>query len=77
MVHPKNVFEQAASPHPDIRIVNNLGLDKLRSAVKAYSISLATTGGYTDSQIVQAQLSHFKLSATEIVDLCTVAQGAK
>lgn len=77
MVHPKTIFEHAASPHPDIRIVNGPGLDKLRDAIKAYSVSLVSTGGHTDAKVVQKQLLHHKLSATEIEALCTVAQGAK
>ncbi|MHB1494672.1 MAG: DEAD/DEAH box helicase [Acidithiobacillus sp.] len=77
MVHPKTIFEHAASPHPDIRIVNVRGLDKLRNAIKAYSISLVSAGGYTDAKVVQKQLLHHKLSATEIEALCTVAQTAK
>jgi hypothetical protein len=77
MVHPKTVFEFAASPHSDIRIINVVGLKKLREAVRTYATSLATSGGFKDSSIVAKQLSHHKLSATEIVGLCTVAQGAK
>jgi hypothetical protein len=77
MVHPKTVFEFAASAHSDIRIVNRTGLTKLRDAVRAYAISLATSGGFKDTSIVTKQLSHHRLSATDIVGLCTVSQGAK
>lgn len=77
MVHPKTVFEHAASPHADIRIVNSPGLKKLRDAVRAYSVSLATSGGFKDAKEVAKQLQHHRLSAAEIVGLCTVAQGAK
>ncbi|HEX8047490.1 DEAD/DEAH box helicase [Rhizobium sp.] len=77
MVHPKTVFEHAASPHSDIRIVNSAGLKRLRDAVRAYSISLATSGGFKDPAEAAKQLSHHKLAATEIVGLCTVSQGAK
>lgn len=77
LVHPKTIFEQAASPHPDIRIVNGLGLNRMRNAIQAYAISLASNGGYTDAHIVHKQLKHHKLSTEEIEALCTVAQGAK
>lgn len=77
LVHPKTVFEHAASPHEDIRIVNGDGLKKLRKAVHAYSVSLATSGGFNDAKEVGKQLQNHKLSAAEIVRLCTVAQGAK
>lgn len=77
LVHPKTIFEQAASPHPDIRIVNELGLNRMRDAIKAYSVSLASIGGYADAQAVHKQLKHHKLAAEDIEVLCTVAQGAK
>ncbi|MBV2183806.1 MAG: hypothetical protein KUL88_04590 [Rhizobium sp.] len=77
MVHPKTIFEHAASPHGDIRIMNGAGLKKLREAVRAYSISLATSGGFKDQAEVAKQLAHQKLVAADIVGLCTVAQGAK
>ncbi|RON63100.1 DEAD/DEAH box helicase [Pseudomonas fluorescens] len=77
MVHPKTVFEHAASPHADIRIVNGAGLKKLRDAVRAYSVSLATTGGFNDARAVEKQLQYHKLSVDTIVGLYTVAQGAK
>jgi DEAD/DEAH box helicase/Helicase C-terminal domain len=77
MVHPRTVFEHAASPHADIRIVNGPGLKKFRDAVRAYSVSLATSGGFKDAKEVAKQLEHHKLSAAAITGLCTVAQGAK
>ncbi len=77
MVHPKTVFEFAASPHADIRIMNLSGLKRLRDAVRAYSVSLATSGGFRDANEVKTQLQQYKLAAAEIVRLCTVAQGAK
>lgn len=77
MVHPKTTFEFAASPHADIRIVNSVGLDRLRDAVRAYSVSLATSGGFREAKEVTTQLHHHKLTAAQIIGLCTVTQGAK
>lgn len=77
MVHPKTVFEHAASPHADIRIVNRPGLKKLRESVRAYSVALATSGAFNDANEVEKQLQHHKLSAANIVGMCTVAQGAR
>lgn len=77
LVHPKTVFEHAASPHPGIRIVNGPGLKKLRDAIHAYSVSLSTSARYKDPKEVEKQLRHHKLSAADIVALSTVAQGAK
>lgn len=77
MVHPRTIFEHAASPDPSIRIVNGPGLKRLRDAVRAYSVALAASGDFTDARKVEKQLRHHKLSAADIVGLCTVAQGAK
>jgi hypothetical protein len=77
MIHPKTVFEHAASPHADIRIINRTGLKKLRDSVRAYSVALATSGAFNDAEEVEKQLRHNNISVAKIVDLCTVAQGAK
>lgn len=77
LVHPKTIFEHAASPHADIRIINGPGLQRMQDAIRAYSISLASTGGYADAKAAQKQLQHHKLSAEEIEALCTVAQSKK
>jgi hypothetical protein len=77
LVHPKTVFEHAASPHPDIRIINAAGLDRLRDAIRAYAVSLASDGGYTDARTVQKRLQHHRLSGAQIEALCTVAKGEK
>ena len=77
MVHPKTSFDNAASPHSAIRIVHASGLRKLRDAVRTYSVSLATSGGFKDAKQAEKQLQHHKLCAAEIVGLCSVAQGAK
>lgn len=77
VVHPKTVFEHAASPHKDIRIINRKGLKNLRDAVRAYAVSLSTTGGFIDARMVEKQLLHHKLSVESILPLCTVSQNSK
>lgn len=77
MIHPQTTFDHAAAPHADIRIVNVAGLDRLRNAVRAYAVSLATSGGYKDPKEVEKQLRHNRLSAGELIGLCTVAQNSK
>jgi hypothetical protein len=77
LVHPKTVFEHAASPDGRIRVVNEAGLIRLRDAIRAYGVALASKGGFTDAKEVQRQLQFHKLGAEQIVALCTVAQGAK
>lgn len=77
IVHPKTTFEHAASPHADIRIINEAGLTALREAVRSCAVSLATSGKYLEAKSVGKQLTFHRLSAADIVGLCTVSQGAK
>jgi len=77
LVHPKTTFEHAASPHADIRIINEAGLTALREAVRSYTVSLATSGAYLEAKSVGKQLAFHRLSAADIVGLCTVSQGSK
>jgi hypothetical protein len=77
LVHPKTIFEHAASPHADIRIVNVPGLNRLRAAIQGYCVALATSGEFTDAKAVQKQLQQHKLAAELVVALCTVSQGSK
>lgn len=77
MVHPKTSFEHAASPHEAIRIIHRNGLKKLRNAVRAYTVALSASSGYTDTKMVEKQLFHHKLSSETILALCTVSQNSK
>lgn len=77
LVHPKSIFETAASPDPNIRIVNEQSLNALHDAIHRYSVSLAGSSGYSDARKVQEKLEYFKLSANRIEGLCTVSQGAR
>lgn len=77
MIHPKTIFEHAASPDSNIRIINKSGLKKLRDAVRKYSVALTNPGRFNDASVVERELIHHQLSADKIVNLCTVSQGAK
>lgn len=77
LVHPKTVFEYAASPDSRIRIINEPGLAKLREAIRSYSVALASKSGFTDAKEVHLQQRFHKLDADQIVYLCTVSQGTK
>jgi hypothetical protein len=77
LIHPKTVFEHAASPDARIRVINGAGLTRLRDAIRACAVALARKGGFTEAKEVQRQLKFHKLDADQIVALCTVAQGAK
>lgn len=72
IVHPKSIFEFTATPYDGMRIINGVGLDRLRTAIKSYSVALATSGEFKDNKAVAKQLGHHRLSASDIVSLCTV-----
>jgi hypothetical protein len=76
MVHPKTVFENAASPNPAMKIINDLGLDSLKKALKGYATAISKSGAFKDAVFVDKQLKQFKLSSDQIVALCTVAQAS-
>jgi hypothetical protein len=63
MIHPKTVFEHAAAPHVDIRIINRAGLKKLRDSMRAYSVALATSGAFNDAAEVEKQLRYHKIAS--------------
>ena len=77
MIHPKIIFEHAASPHASIRMMNCDGLAKLKKAIGDYSVSLASSSEFKNAKEVEKQLMHHKLSAQSIVGLYTVAQTNK
>lgn len=77
LVHLKTEFENAASPDPAIRIMNSEGLERLRSAVKAYAIALASSGTFRDAREVEKQLAHHSLHASALAKLCTVKQSPR
>ena len=74
IVHPKTVFENAASPHQDIRIVTVAGLTNLKNAVRAFSVAVAQNGKFKDPKEVERQLKQNKLDSSSIVDLISVRQ---
>lgn len=77
LVHPKTIFEHAASPDPLIRIITHAGLAKLRNGIKDYATALTTACGFKDAQEIERQLRFHKLDDASIVGLCTVAIGEK
>jgi len=77
MVHPKTVFENAASPDPSIRIIEDGGLTRLRDAVRKYVAAIASGGDYGSPDAVSKQLNANKLSRDLIVGMCSVSPKGK
>ncbi|WEK03896.1 MAG: helicase C-terminal domain-containing protein [Candidatus Devosia phytovorans] len=70
LVHPSHRCVREASPHADMRVVDKVGLVKLRSNLKAYATALAA-GPLNDEAKVRQQLTHFGLAAETFVPTFT------
>jgi hypothetical protein len=72
MVHPKNMPERAATLHANARIITEQCLSRLVEAARRYSVAISQKNGYTDPNVVAAQLQHFGLSKNDFVTHFTV-----
>lgn len=77
MVHPKVRFENAASPDPAIRIIEDAGLTRLKDAVRGFVTAVAQGSGYKSVHEVGRRLTHHKLARDAIVLLCSVPASPK
>lgn len=67
MVHPKVTPENAATLHPDTRIITVEKLTKLVENLRGYTRAIGEANGYTDAKVVAKQLTHFGLTADAFV----------
>lgn len=75
MVHMQTKPENAATLHPDARIVTEDKLDMLRTRLKAYAIAIGEDLGFTKPAIIAKHLDHFGLTGTKFVDQFTKKGG--
>lgn len=75
MVHKKTNPENAATLHPDTRIVTEEKLDLLLERIRAYAIAVGEDLGFTKPALVAKQLNHFGLTASTFVDQFTRKGG--
>lgn len=71
MVHPKTTPENAATLHPDARIITAEKLAKLIENLRGYTRAIAEANGYADAKVVAQQLAHFGLTADAFVEQFT------
>lgn len=71
MVHPKTTPENAATLHPDARIITVEKLAKLIENLRGYTRAIAEANGYADAKVVAQQLAHFGLTADAFVEQFT------
>ncbi|KQB11284.1 hypothetical protein PUH89_00800 [Rhodobacter capsulatus] len=72
MVHKMTKPENAATLHPDTRIITEEKLDLLIARLKSYSVAVGDKGGFTEPATIAKQLDHFGLTAAKFVGQFTV-----
>lgn len=72
MVHKMTKPENAATLHPDTRIITEEKLDLLIARLKSYSVAVGDKGGFTEPATIAKQLDHFGLTAAKFVSQFTV-----
>ena len=77
MVHPSIVFEYAASPNPNIRIITKQKLNDFRQAAKEFIKSVATSNELGNQAAIRQKLIAYRLRATDFVDAYTVQFTSK
>jgi hypothetical protein len=78
MIHRSRVFESAATPHPDSRIMTAELLPKFRDAVRAFAAAVAAAvdspgAEQLDAKHAQALLEHHKLTPERILQAYAAA----
>lgn len=67
MVHQKITPENAATLHPDARIITVEKLAKLIENLRGYARAVGEANGFADPTVVAKQLAHFGLTAEAFV----------
>jgi hypothetical protein len=76
MVHPSEIFEKAATPHPGTRVMTTERLNALRDALRGFARALGAPGAITDRVKVAELIRHFKLTANDFVNAYTAPSVA-
>lgn len=71
LVHPNSRFQNEASPSPDMRIIDDDKLNKLRQAVRKFGAAVAGLGGFRDEAEIAKKLDQFGFTAAKFVDTYT------
>lgn len=75
MVHKKTMPENAATLHPDARIITEEKLDNLLERLNAYTVAIGSDLGFTNPATILTQLNHFGLTASKFVGQFTQKGG--
>ena len=77
LVHPSSVFEHAATPPPDTRVVTKGKLPELRQAFVAYCVSVSKLVGFGQPKEAAALLATHHLLPNPIIQNYTVAASVR
>ena len=77
MIHPSNIFEHAASPHADTRIITKEKLAELREALRGYFKAIASEMPQLSLETVYQLLLHFSFTPDKFVETYTVKYKVK
>jgi len=77
MVHPSHVFEHAATPHADTRIITKANLAELRDAIRGFIKAVASQLQQIDSHKISEMLVQFSLSADKFIGAYTTKYRVK
>jgi hypothetical protein len=72
LVHPSRVFEHAATPHPNTRIITKDKLDQFCQALRAFSAAVAGLPRYGTPEAVAKLLTGHGLAAGELAQQFSV-----
>lgn len=75
MIHKKTKPENAATLHPEARIMTEDKLDILLKRLRAYTVAIGEELGFTKQVIIAKQLDHFGLTASKFVGQFTQKGG--
>jgi hypothetical protein len=72
LIHPVNLFEFAASPHKDMRIMTKERLAAFRDSVKAFIKAVSSLQDFNDVKKINDLIDYHSLTAKKIIDAFTV-----
>jgi hypothetical protein len=73
LIHPSNIFERAATPAPNTRVMTPEKLDQFKQSVRDFSIAVASKMNTIEHDDVYKILDHHNLTPMKILDCYTVA----
>ncbi len=77
LIHPSRIFEYAASPKPNVRIVTKDKLSKFCGSVRDFIKSVGTNNELNNQAAIRQKLIAHKLRANDITEVYTVPFTAK